>query len=112
MKLMINGEELELVYSFRINLFYEEISGKAIDFSNITANDLVNLFYSTVAASLQKAKRPAITMLDFLDVLDDNGGEKSIVEFSNWYVDVMKKMYEIMPEEDKKQVDADKKKTD
>jgi len=112
MKLMINGEELELVYSFRINLFYEELAGRSIDFNNITSNDLVNLFFSAVTASLQKAKKPTITMLEFLDVVDENGGEKCIVDFADWYVGVIKSQYEIMTDDDKKQVDIDKKKTD
>jgi len=109
MKLNINGEELELVYSFRINLFYEEISNKSLDFTSLSANDLVNLFYSTVIASLQKAKRPNITMLEFLDVVDDNGGEKAIVDFSNWFIEVIKGQYEILPDDDKKTVDKKKK---
>ncbi len=109
---MINGEELELVYSFRINLFYEELAGRSIDFNNITSNDLVNLFFSAVTASLQKAKKPTITMLEFLDVVDENGGEKCIVDFADWYVGVIKSQYEIMTDDDKKQVDIDKKKTD
>jgi hypothetical protein len=109
MKLNINGEELELVYSFRINLFYEEISNKSLDFTSLSANDLVNLFYSTVIASLQKAKRPNITMLEFLDVIDDNGGEKVIVDFSNWFIEVIKGQYEILPDDDKKTVDKKKK---
>lgn len=109
---MINGEELELVYSFRINLFYEEITGKSIDFTSITSNDLVNLFFASVIASLQKSKRPNITMLEFLDIVDENGGEKCVVEFSDWYVDVIKRQYEIMTEDEKKKVNDDKKKKD
>lgn len=112
MKIMINGEELELVYSFRINLFYEEITGKSIDFTSITSNDLVNLFFASVIASLQKSKRPNITMLEFLDIVDENGGEKCVVEFSDWYVDVIKRQYEIMTEDEKKKVNDDKKKKD
>lgn len=110
MKLKIKDEEIELVYSFRINLYYEEISGKSIDFQNISANDLINLFYATVISSLQKAKKPTISMLDFMDVVDDNGGEKLIVDFSNWYVEIVKAQYEMLPEDDKDKVNAGKKK--
>ena len=109
MKLIINGEELELTYSFRINLYYEEISGKSLDFDNFKSNDLLNLFYSAVVSSLQKAKRPIITMLECLDVIDDNGGDKILVDFSNWYVDVMKGQYDMLPEDDKKKVSKKKK---
>lgn len=106
---MIKEEELELIYSFRINLFYEEITGKSIDFTSFKANDLVNLFYATVIASLQKAKRPQITMLEFMDAIDDAGGEKCIVDFTNWYVEIMKAQFEILPEDDKNKVAKKKK---
>jgi len=109
MKLKINGEDLELTYSFRINLYYEEISGKSLDFQNVKSEDLVNLFYATVVSSLQKAKKPTISFLDFLDCIDDNGGEKMIVEFSNWYVSVVKSQYDILTEDDKSKVSKKKK---
>ena len=38
-------------------------------------------------------------MLDFLDVVDDNGGEKCLVDFSNWYIAIMKAQYELLTEE-------------
>lgn len=110
MKITLNGKEIELVYSFRINLFYEQISGHSIDFANFTSNDLVNLFYCTVTATLQKLKEESITMMEFLDAIDDNGGEKCVVEFSEWFVDVVKKQYEMLPEDDKKKIDPEGKK--
>ena len=96
MKLKINGQDVELVYSFRSAIYFEQISGHNIDFNKLTAQDLLNLFYSVVIASLQKAKLPIISMLDFLDVVDDNGGDKTIIDFSNWYVDVMRKEFELL----------------
>ena len=102
MKLNINGEELELVYSFRSNIYFEQITGHAVDFSKLNSNDLITLFYSIVIASLQKAKKPTISMVDFLDVVDDNQGEKCILEFSNWYVKEIQAQYEIMESTDEK----------
>ena len=113
MKLKINNEDIELIYSFRSNIYFEQITGHNIDFTNLTANDLLSLFYSVVIASMQKAKKPVITMLDFMDVIDDNGGEKCLIEFSNWYIAIMKAQYEVLTDEnDKKPADdAGKKKT-
>ena len=115
MKLKINNEEIELVYSFRSSVYFEQIAGKNIDFTNLTAQDLITLFYSVVIASLQKAKKPVITMLDFLDVIDECGGDKCLFEFSNWYVDVIKAQYEALGsmsnEEEKKQPKKTVKKT-
>ena len=113
MKIRIGEEELELVYSFRSSIYFEQIAGHSLDFTNLTPNDLITLFYSVVIASLQKSKKPIITMLDFLDVVDENGGDKCLVEFSNWFIDVLKAQYEVLnsTEDDKKQPKKNVKKT-
>ena len=99
MTLKVNGEDLELVYSFRSSIYFEQIANHSLDLTNFTSNDLVTLFYSVVVASLQKAKKPIISMLDFLDAVDDNGGDKCIVDFSNWYVNILKNQYELLSDE-------------
>lgn len=99
MKLKIGNEELELVYSFRSSIYFESIAGHSLDFTKLTSNDLITLFYSVVVASLQKAKKPVISMLDFLDIIDDSGGEKCLVDFSNWYIGIVKAQYELLAEE-------------
>lgn len=110
MRLKINGEDLELVYSFRSAIYFEQIAQHSLDLSNFTANDLITLFYAVVVASLQKSKKPMIDMLTFMDVVDDSGGDKCITDFSNWYVGVLKEQYELLGEqqedikEEKKQV--------
>ena len=112
MTLKINNEDITLVYSFRSALYFEQITGHNLDFNTLSANDLVTLFYSVVMASLQKAKKPIITMIDFLDVVDDNGGDRCLTEFTNWYVEVLKAQYEVLvEEEDKKPEKTSKKKT-
>ena len=51
-------------------------------------------------------------MLDFLDIVDDNGGEKCLMEFSDWYIDIMKAQYEVLIDDnDKKPKNVSKKKT-
>lgn len=92
----INGEEIELVYSFRSNVYYEQITGHAVDFSKINSSDLITLFYCNVISSLQKAKKPTISMVDFLDAVDENDGEKCILDFSQWYVKEIQNQYEIL----------------
>ena len=99
MKLKIGNEELELVYSFRSSIYFESITGHSLDFTKLTSNDLITLFYSVVVATLQKAKKPVISMLDFLDIVDENGGDKCLVDFSNWYIGVVKSQYELLAEE-------------
>ena len=112
MKLKIKEDEIELVYSFRSSIYFEQITGHNIDLSNLTQNDLITLFYCIFIASLQKAKKPIIDMLTFLDIVDDNGGDKVIIEFSNWFIDVMRAQYEVLNsvEDDGKQKDNPAKK--
>ena len=111
MTLKINNEDITLVYSFRSSLYFEQIAGHNLDFNTLTANDLVTLFYSVTIASLQKAKKPIITMIDFLDVIDDNGGEKCLTDFTTWYVGVLKTQYDVLAqEEDNKAKNVSKKK--
>lgn len=111
MFLKINNEDLELIYSFRSSIYFEQISGHAIDFNieKFTSNDLLTLFYCTVIASLQKKKKPIISLDDFMDVIDDNGGDKCIYEFSKWYIETMKAQYDVsdadLEKEEKKSQD-------
>jgi hypothetical protein len=105
MKLKYNDKEIELVYSFRANVYFEHINKKNIDFSNLDANDVITLFYCYFISSLQKAKEPIVDMLTFLDIVDDNGGEKCVMEFSTWLIEVMKAQYEVLGS-----MDADEKK--
>lgn len=96
MKLKYNDKVIELVYSFRANVYFEQIQNKNIDFANLSTNDLVILFYCYFLASLQKAKEPTVDMLTFLDIIDDNGGEKCISEFGAWLIKVMQAQYEVI----------------
>jgi len=103
MKFKINNEEIELVYSFRSSIYFEQIAGHNLDFTNLTANDLLTLFYSVFIASMQKAKKPIVSMLDFMDAIDENGGDKILLEFSNWYVQTLQAQYEVLNSEDEKE---------
>ena len=105
MKLKYNEKEIELVYSFRANVYFEQINQKNIDFGNLDANDVITLFYCYFISSLQKAKEPIVDMLTFLDIVDDNGGENCGMEFSPWLIEVMKAQYEVIGT-----MDADEKK--
>ena len=103
MTLKIENELIELKYSFRSAIYFEQITGHNIDFTNFTGNDLITLFYSVFIASLQKEKKPIIDMITFLDIVDENGGDKCIMEFSNWYIDIMNKQYEVLNSTEKEE---------
>ena len=96
-------ETLELKYSFRSSIYFETISGHNLDLQNLTGNDLVTLFYAVFVASLQKEGKPIIDMLSFLNIVDDNGGDKALLEFSQWYVNQIKLQWDLEEEPEEKQ---------
>ena len=98
-----DNENLELKYSFRSSIYFETISGHNLDLQNLTGNDLVTLFYSVFVASLQKEQRPIIDMISFLDIVDDNGGDKCLLDFSKWYIDQIKLQWDLEEEPEEKQ---------
>lgn len=110
MKLKIDGQELELVYSFRSNIYFEQITNKNIDFSNFSSNDLITLFYCVFISSLQKAKKPIISMVEFLDIIDDNGGDQCVLNFSAWYTEILKSQYEVIDSMDNEKENKETKK--
>ena len=81
------AQELELHYSMRHLIIYEQISGHGLDMSQMsTFTELINLFYANVLATMQyKRMNLDFSYEQFLDFIDESG--MSIVnEFSEWYV--------------------------
>lgn len=103
-------ETLELKYSFRSSIYFETISGHNLDLQNLSGNDLIVLFYAVFVASLQKEGRPIIDMMTFLDIVDENGGDKCLLAFSRWYVDQIKLQWDL-EEEPEEKVSKEKNKT-
>lgn len=89
MKININNTEIELRYSLRIFIIYENITNKSIDYNNMTMRNLLDLFYSTIIGTLQREKKDFITYETYLDWLDDNNGEKKLEEFSAWFLNAI-----------------------
>ena len=67
MKITINEKEIELKYSLRSMIMYENITDKT--FNPSTMSDVITFFYCIVVAS---AKDYSIKFDDFLDYLDEN----------------------------------------
>ena len=112
MIIKINGEEIELQYLFRSNMYFEQIAGHKLNFENITAQDLSYLVYAVVYGTLQKLEKPVMTFLDFQNVRDDNGGDLFVYKFSQWYANEQKKQWDMINsfEEDKDSKKQSKKK--
>jgi len=84
MKVNINGKEVELKYSFRALMVYENITDKAFNPKNLS--DIINFFYSCVLCQTMKESEP-LGYEEFLDWLDDNPEE--VNSFSEWLMSML-----------------------
>ena len=89
MKVNIKGKELELFYSMRIYLIYEQITGNTLSLKDGSYTVSVNLFYSAILASMQHANLDLNFEYDeYLDWLDTQGMDL-IKEFIEWFLKIM-----------------------
>lgn len=105
MKIKINEKEYDLHYSLRIYMIYENVANKALDQANLTISDLILLFYAAVIATLQYNKADIISYLEFLDYIDDNGGEFLVTQFGEWFakqIETQSKLQQETPKTDTK----------
>lgn len=86
MKIKIKEQELELHYSLRIYMFYENIMGHSIDMQTISSyTSLVVLFYSSILATLQyEHKNLDITYDEYMDWLDSQ--HNILADFASWFI--------------------------
>lgn len=84
MKININGNDVELKYSFRAMMIYEKIAGGTFEPKGIT--ELMIYFYSTIIAS---DKNIQLDFDGFMDWIDEN--PKVIQDFAKWLTEVLNK---------------------
>lgn len=89
MKINIKDTELELFYSMRIYLIYEQITGKTLSLEEGSYSVSVNLFYSAILASMQHNHLDLDFQYDeYLDWLDEQG-MTIIQDFIQWFLKIM-----------------------
>ena len=77
MKVIINENEIELKYSFRSFMIYENITGKSFNPTNLT--DILVFFYSTILGSSRNVELKFDEFMDLIDMHPD-----LVTEFSEW----------------------------
>lgn len=105
MKININNHELELLFSIRMMINYEQKFNKPIDFEHINDIDIcIGAFWACVNASLEKQKIDEVVKLDdFKDWIDDNGGIFTTNKFGLWVTKKLQEQWEYINEQDKKE---------
>ena len=110
MKITIKGQEIELHYTMRMMVIYENITGESVDFTNMESiKQLTTLFLACIIASAKKAKIDLnITYDDFVDWVDDNGGYVILNDFALWLAAEMDAKYGLLKKEEEKEADLPK----
>ena len=87
MKINIKDIDLELHYSMRMYILYENILGKALNFENASSyTSVIVLFYSAIMASIQHKKLDiTLTYDEYMDWLDEQNAQELLAEFSSWF---------------------------
>lgn len=93
MKIKIEDREVELRYSFRALMLYENIQKKS--FAPETTTDVLVFMFCCILGS---AKDIHLDFNTFLDMLDEN--PNLVIEFSNWLTDEINKTNTLSPEDD------------
>lgn len=83
MKITIKDKNIELKYTIRAMLMFENIADKTFNASGLT--DVITFMYCCVLAS---CKDYSITFDEFIDYLDEN--PSVINEFGDWIQDIIK----------------------
>lgn len=107
MKVTIKNETIELCYSMRIMIIYENITNESVDFNNMKSiKQLTTLFLATILASAQKNKIDLnLTFDEYADWLDDNGGYVMLNDFAQWLADTIQAKYALLADPEEKEDD-------
>lgn len=89
MNIIINDEAIELRYSFRALMAYEQILNKTFEPKGIT--EVITFFYCVIITSKKDLQ---FTYDEFLDMLDENPG--LIKEFSEWLTGAVQRNSSLM----------------
>lgn len=93
MTIKIGDKEVDLKYSFRSLMLYENIQKKS--FSPETTTDVLVFMYCVIMGS---ARDVDLDFNAFLDMIDDN--PQLVVDFGNWLTTEISKQNMLSPEDD------------
>jgi len=112
MKVKIGDREIEMHYSLRMYILFENKVGESFDFTKLNNYTYtLNMFYCAVISSMQYHKMEIDLEFDeFMDWTDTKEGMSTIPEFMAWYMENLKLQDEILVNATKKLADKATKK--
>jgi len=93
MKINIKGKEVELKYSLRALMMYENIENKT--FQPTSLQNIMTFFYVIVVAS---SKDYSLTFDEFLDFVDEDQNNNLLKEFAGWLNDIIENQNKLKKE--------------
>ena len=101
MTIKIQGKEIELFYTMRMFIVYENITGDSVDFENMKSlKQISTLFLACIIGSAQKQNiQLDVTYNDYMEWLDENGGYTLLNEYALWLANQMQAKYELLAKE-------------
>jgi hypothetical protein len=109
----IGEREIEMHYSLRMYMLYENIVGESLDYTKLESyTTILNLFYCAVLSSMQYHKMELDLKFDeFIDWIDTEG-ITALSEFSVWYTENLMLQQELVDKATEKNNKKSDKKSD
>lgn len=104
MKVNIKNTELELNYTSRMFIHYEDMTDESYDPNNMnTTKKQMILFLCCILGSIEKQKlNISFSWDEFMDFLDDNNDYMILINFANWLNEEQNARYAQLPKEEEK----------
>ena len=104
MTITIKDLTIDLKYSMRMYIIYENITDEPVDYSKMNSMRVLStLFYSTIIATLQANKQSLDMNFDeYMDWLDENNGVNILSEYATWLSKQLEVQFELDPQKQKK----------
>lgn len=102
MNIKIKNINLELQYTSRAFIHFEDMTGNSYDPNNMigTKNQVI-MFLCFILGSIEKQKlNITFTWDEYLDFLDDNNDYMILIEFANWFNNESNARYAQLPKEE------------
>jgi len=112
MTVKIQEKEIELKLSIRTYIYYENIINKSFELKDLSNfNNLVSFFYSVILSSSKKqGLNFKMAYDDFIEWIDDNGGEYLLVDFINWFTKEQESQAQFLRKNETENTEGNKKK--
>ena len=104
MTITIKDLTIDLKYSMRMYIIYENITDEPVDYSKMNSMRVLStLFYSTIISTLQANKQSLDMNFDeYMDWLDENNGVNILSEYATWLSKQLEVQFELDPQKQKK----------